>query len=258
MTKKMVVCGAIATIGAISLHYYISSLRKKRITKEDVLSIANSEEEEMPKISRYKDLTAEITKETVIYPGDPVFSCEDVAVLGESSEFHLRKFTMGNHTGTHIDFPAHVIKGGKTSSDYSIDDLIGDGLILEVPDGMPSIKKDFILMQGIKEKDIVFFKTSNSCIPKDKPYRSEYVYIEADAARAMLDIGVRIVGIDYISVDSPKLEALPVHEILLSNDTLIVENLNLKGVSPGRCKIFIMPINIPKMDGLPARVVMGR
>lgn len=69
---------------------------------------------------------------------------------------------------------------------------------------------------------------------------------------------MRVVGIDYISVDRYDAEELPVHHILLSNDVLIVENLELKDIDPGRCKLFVMPLNVPEMDGLPARVVMSR
>ena len=74
----------------------------------------------------------------------------------------------------------------------------------------------------------------------------------------MLEKKVKIVGMDYISVDDFSSEELPVHNILLSNDVLIVENVELKGVAPGRGKFFVMPLNIPGMDGLPARVVMSR
>ena len=72
----------------------------------------------------YYDLTAPITSNTVVYPGDPRFSIDDVASLAEGARFQLCHMHLGNHTGTHIDFPAHVIPGGKTSSDLSFRSLI--------------------------------------------------------------------------------------------------------------------------------------
>lgn len=206
----------------------------------------------------YKDLTAPITPKTVVFPGDPIFEVKQVSTIGEQCAFNLCEMRMGNHMGTHIDFPAHVLKQGKLSSDYSIQDIIGDGLILEVPVTAKAISKSFVAGQNILENDFVFFKTSNSTLSKQEGFLDKYVYIEPDAAEALLEKKVRVVGIDYMSVDAYEAKDLPVHHILLSNDVLIVENIELRGIDPGRCKLFIMPLNIPGMDGLPARVVMSR
>lgn len=204
----------------------------------------------------YYDLTAPITSNTVVYPGDPRFSTEDVVSLKSGSQFHLCHMHLGNHTGTHVDFPAHVINGGKTSSDFPIQDLIGSGLIIEVPDKEKSITKEFVKSQeSISQNDFVFFKTANSKISKQAAFTEKYVYFEPDAAEELMLKGVKIVGIDYISVDSYEAENLPVHHIFLSKDILIVEGLELNEVPLGRCKIYIMPNKIPDMDGLPVRVL---
>lgn len=206
----------------------------------------------------YKDLTAAITSNTVIFPGDPIFNSEPITTISSQSCFNLCEIRMGNHTGTHIDFPAHVIKHGKTSHDYSIDNFVGEGVILHVPNNEATINKAFIMEQPILENDFVFFKTKNSTLSKQDAFTDKYVYIEPDAADALLAKKVRVVGIDYISVDAYAATALPVHHILLSNDILIVENLELRDVDPGRCQLYIMPLHIPNMDGLPARVIMSR
>ncbi len=206
----------------------------------------------------YYDLTAVISENTVVYPGDPTFKSENVCSLEEGSEFHLCQLHFGNHTGTHIDFPAHVIKGGKTSSDYPIESLIGSGLIIEVPESEKSITKAFVNHQPIMANDFVFFKTSNSNLPKQGKFSDKYVYIEPEAAEALLKHGVKVVGIDYISVDQYGANDLPVHQSLLSNDILIVEGLALNNAPIGRCKIYILPLNIQNLDGLPARVLAKR
>ncbi|MBA2650847.1 MAG: cyclase family protein [Tatlockia sp.] len=202
------------------------------------------------------DLTAPITANTVGYPGDPRFSTENVVSLESGSQFHLCHMHLGNHTGTHIDFPAHVVQGGKTSSDFPIQSLIGSGLIIEVPDTEMSITKHFIKsLESICQNDFVFFKTANSKISKQAEFTEKYVFINPDAAEELIKKGVKVVGIDYINVDSYDAENLPVHHSLLSNNILIVEGLELKGAPLGRCEIYIMPINIPEMDGLPVRVI---
>ena len=210
---------------------------------------------ETPQKKKYYDLTAKISDKTVVYPGDPTFKSEDVCSLEKGSQFHLCQMHLGNHTGTHIDFPAHVIKGGKTSSHFAIENLIGSGLIIEVPDTAKSITKSFITDQPIMSNDFVFFKTSNSKLSKQSQFSDKYVYIEPEAAEELLKKGVKIVGIDYISVDQYDAEDLPVHKSLLSKDVLIVEGLELNNAPVGRCKIYIMPMNVHDMDGLPARVV---
>jgi arylformamidase len=204
----------------------------------------------------YYDLTAPITSHTVVYPGDPRFCTEDISSLQRGAPFHLCHMHYGNHTGTHIDFPAHVIPGGKTSSDFPIQDLIGSGLIIEVPETEQTITKEFVNAQhSIAQNDFIFFKTANSKISKQAEFTEKYVYIEPDAAEELIKKGIKIIGIDYISVDSFDAETLPVHHSFLSQDILIVEGLELHGVPMGRCKIYIMPNNIPSMDGLPARVI---
>ncbi len=204
----------------------------------------------------YYDLTAAVTSRTVVFPGDPTFVSNDISSLEDGAKFHLCHMHMGNHTGTHIDFPAHVIKDGKTSSDFNLDHLIGSGLIIEVPDNHTSITKDFVASQhSIQRNDFVFFKTANSKLSKHGEFSNKYVYIEPDAAEQLLKQGVRLVGIDYISVDSYDAEDLPVHHTLLSNDVLIVEGLELNNTPIGRCKIFVIPNNIPHMDGLPVRAM---
>ncbi len=204
---------------------------------------------------KYYDLSASFSENMVRYPGDPKCIIEEINSLEKGAVFALSEIKLGNHAGTHIDFPSHIILGGKNSSDFFISELIGDGIIIEVPINQLSITKDFILRQEIMPNDIVFFKTSNTHISKYKKIISNYVYIEQEAAWELVNRKARIVGIDYLNVDKDGEASLPVHQILLSNDALIVEGLELYGVPAGRCIIYIMPMKINNMDGLPARVV---
>src|SRR5258708_25423030 len=102
------------------------------------------------------DLSAEISPSLVVYPGDPRYSVEKVCSLEEGQKFNLCHLHLGNHTGTHIDFPAHTIKGGKTSSDFPVDYLKGPGVIIKVPSEEKSVTKEFVCKQKtIRESDIV-------------------------------------------------------------------------------------------------------
>lgn len=200
------------------------------------------------------DLTAEISDKTVVYPGDPCFKKESISSLETGQKFGLCHMHLGNHTGTHVDFPAHTVQGGKTSSDFPIQYLTGPGIIIKVPSEEKSITKTFVEKQSIFKNDIVFFKTANSEKPRQEAFTDKYVYIEPDAAEELLQKGIKIVGVDYISVDRYDDEELTVHNTLLSKEVLIVEGLELRDIPAGRYDIFIAPLKLAAMDGAPARV----
>lgn len=201
------------------------------------------------------DLTAEISSKLVVFPGDPQYSSEPLSSLEAGQTFNLCHMHLGNHTGTHVDFPAHTIKEGKTSSDFSIEYLTGQGVIIKVPSGEKSITKEFVSRQSIMRSDIVFFKTANSERSKHEVFTDQYVYMEPEATVELFKKGVKVVGIDYISVDRYDDEHLTVHNTLLSREILIVEGLELSEIPEGRYELFIMPLKIQNMDGLPARVI---
>ena len=107
---------------------------------------------------RSYDLSTKISPDLVVFPGDPKYSTEVVSSLEKGETFNLCHMHLGNHAGTHIDFPAHTIKNHKTSSDFPIEFLIGPGIIIQVPPTEKSVTKEFVAKQPIMGSDIVFFK----------------------------------------------------------------------------------------------------
>ena len=201
------------------------------------------------------DLTEEISSELTVFPGDPIFEKQLIHKIEKNQHFCLSKISLSNHLGTHIDFPSHVILNGKTSSDYAEADLQGNGLVIEVPKKYKSIDSDFLSQHEIVENDIVFFKTGNSTLSKTGNFDKNYVYVEPEAAELLVKLKVKMVGIDYLSVDQYESENLPAHKILLAHDILIIENLNLKKISESRYQFLIVPsFRIAHMDGVPVRV----
>lgn len=198
------------------------------------------------------DLTQPLDANTPIFPGDPVFKFDSLYCLECDDKYALKHLHFCNHAGTHIDFPSHVIKGGKTSSDYSVEHFIGDGVVLEhdgVSDG--KISSEFINKNAaLIHNKIVFFK---------KPVASnKATYLDEAGARLLVEHKVKIVGVDSLSIDHIDSTELPAHMILLAKNILIVEGLSLVSILAGAGEIIIAPLNIPDMDGLPARVIMRR
>lgn len=201
----------------------------------------------------YFDLTQEISEAMDVFAGDPIFACKQISAINpeEEGSFNLCELRMGNHMGTHIDFPAHVLPGGKTSSDYPLSMLIGQGCIIEVPEMMEEISDDFIKKSPIEQKDIVFFKTKST-------NTANHAWLGMQGAMALVEKGVKIVGIDQMSIDAPNAQTLPVHRCLLNNDVLIVEGLNLIEMDEMRGEIIIAPLKIGNIDGAPVRVLMRK
>ena len=204
----------------------------------------------------FYDLSTPLTENTTIYPGDNAFTRNKVCSLDKGDLVDVCHISLSNHLGTHIDFPSHVVIGGKASQDYSLIDLSGKMYLIEAPYTEATITRDFIIsifsQLDVQPDSIVFFKTRNSSLDKSGDFHNDYVYIEPTAAKELVQWKIRIVGIDYLSVD-PYESDLPVHKMLLGNDVLIVENLNLAPIPQGIYQVFIVPLNIPNMDGLPVR-----
>ncbi len=201
------------------------------------------------------DLTLEISPETTIFPGDPVFQAEPISEIKQGDPFTLLHFHLGNHIGTHIDFPSHVIAEGKTGSDYPLEYLMGAMQIVEIP-GEGDITLSHVESLRIENGPIIFFKTNNSRANlHDKGYTKLFSAIELLAAKELVKKGFCIVGIDYLSVDRVEDEELPIHKCLLSNDVLIVENLDLRKIPVGKHQVTIAPLKVKGADGLPVRVI---
>ncbi len=203
----------------------------------------------------FYDVTKPIHSEMLSYPGDPAFSKESICSLDQGGLCNLLHVHMSNHVGTHIDFPAHFIRGGKTSADFSLLHLMGRCLVIEIGPNTPLIQPEHLENQSIQEGDIIFFKTSNSTLTE---YSEKYTAISPAAARYLREKKVKIVGIDYLSVDAHGDLAFPVHHELLSHDILIVENLELKEVYAGLYYARIYPLNLKEVDGSPSRVSLER
>jgi len=162
------------------------------------------------------------------------------------------------HTGTHIDAPDHFLAGGKSTEDIPLENLVGECLVVELP-GRSRISKTGLeaLMIPAGTRKLVF-KTDNSRLWNNLSHKfyEDYCALTADAAEWIRDSGIHLVGIDYLSVSLYRDPPENVHRILLEADVVLVEGLNLTGVSPGPYRITCLPLRILNVDGAPARVIL--
>jgi arylformamidase len=167
---------------------------------------------------------------------------------------------LGVHTGTHMDAPRHFIAKGKSIDQLPFDTSIGPARVIEIKDQV-SIKPEELKQYNIKRGERILFKTVNSprCWQTDN-FVNDFVYITRDAAQFLVDAGVILIGVDYLSVGSPldperKLRP-DTHQILLGAGLWLIEGLNLSAISAGNYNLICLPLKLMDTEGSPVRAIL--
>jgi arylformamidase len=206
------------------------------------------------------DVTVPISNELPTWPGDPSVQLTVWRSLSSGDSANVSMLNFGAHTGTHVDAPAHFIEGAATIDSLPLDVLIGAAQVIEVPDDMQVINEEFVIANCPPDTTRILFKTRNSTFwsESEPEFHTDFTFLDLNAAQRLVDQGIKLVGIDYLSIekyDSPKHET---HLALLSYGVVIVEGLNLTEVPAGRYELICLPLLLrtAKGDGAPARVVL--
>jgi arylformamidase len=205
-------------------------------------------------MKKIHDITMGIHDGMLVYPGDPGVSVRRVNKIGINSSANISELCMGSHTGTHIDPPFHFNPEGKKADALPLDALIGEAAVVQAPG--ERIDRVFIEGSGVQGAARVLFKTKNSVLGLGPPFREDFSHLTPDAAACLVEMGVKLVGIDYLSVEKFHSADHAVHHLLLDNGVVILEGLDLSGVEPGRYELICLPLKITGGDGAPARAVL--
>jgi arylformamidase len=162
------------------------------------------------------------------------------------------RIDMDVHTGTHIDAPLHMVKGGDTFETISLDRLVGPCKLFDLTHVNDKITKDDIAALDIQENDFVLFKTKNSL---EDAFNFEFIYVAEDAARYLADQKVRGVGIDALGIERSQ-PGHPTHKTLFSARVIVIEGLRLKEVPEGSYFMVAAPLKLVGTDAAPARVLL--
>jgi len=206
------------------------------------------------------DVTVPISNELPAWPGDPSVQLTVWRSLSAGDSANVSMLNFGAHTGTHVDAPAHFIEGAAKIESLPLDVLIGEAQVIEVPDDLRAINEEFVISQCAPGTTRVLFKTRNSAFwsESEPEFHTDFTYLDLNAAQRLVEQGIKLVGIDYLSIekyDSPKHET---HLALLSYGVVILEGLNLTEVPAGNYELICLPLRLrsSKGDGAPARVVL--
>ena len=206
---------------------------------------------------RTYDITLTISPHLPSWPGDPGVELKRVEKIEDGSNANVSRVEMGVHTGTHVDAPFHFLQDGTTVDKLNLSLLTGRAYVLHLPD------VEVITAAVLEEAQIpprtrrVLFKTRNSDLwVKEEPdFQTDFVGLSEDGAEYLVRRGVKLVGVDYLSV-APFKNSRPTHEKLLEAGVVIVEGLDLSEVSQGRYTIYCLPLKLANSDGAPARAIL--
>jgi arylformamidase len=206
------------------------------------------------------DLSVPLSSALPTYPGDPGIQIQDWSKLANGDAANVSALSFGAHTGTHVDAPAHFIAGAKKVESLPLDVLIGEAEVIEVPEEKRVVDAEFVVANCVRGMTRVLFKTRNSTFwTKDfSEFRTDFTYVDLPAAQALVKLGVKLVGIDYLSVEKFGSKDHEVHHALLSSEVIIVEGLNLADVPAGKYELICLPLRLRSNlgDGAPARAVL--
>ncbi len=203
------------------------------------------------------DISLTISPELPTWPGDPSVTLERVNKIEEGANANVSRIEMGVHTGTHVDAPYHFLPEGKTIEKLPLKVLTGRAYVLHLPD-VDTITEAVLLRSEIPPRTRrLLFRTRNSEYWKNQPtkFQTRFVGITADGADYLVRRGVKLVGVDYLSV-APYKQSRPTHEILLGAGVVVVEGLDLSEISQGRYTLFCLPLKLAGSDGAPARAIL--
>ena len=203
------------------------------------------------------DITLTLSPELPCWPGDTAYELERVQEIDKGATANVSSLTMSAHMGTHVDAPDHFLNNGKTVEKLALSVLSGRAYVLYLPE------VDLITAAILEQAEIpprtrrVLFKTRNSeyWSQQLKDFQTDFVALSPDAAQYLVDRGVKLVGIDYLSI-APYRQGLAAHQILLKAGMVILEGLDLSAVSPGRYTLYCLPLKLAGSDGAPARAIL--
>lgn len=204
------------------------------------------------------DVTVPISAGVPIYKGDPGVEISSFKSIAEGSSANVSALSIGVHTATHVDAPNHFIDGAKRVHEIDPEKLVGPCKVIEVSDDIFAIEPEHVGELGGASR--VLFKTRNSefwAAPEDG-FRTDFTYITPATAKLLVDSGVVLVGIDYLSIEKSGSPGHPVHITLLEKEVVILEGVDLRGVEPGDYDLICAPLKYDGAtgDGSPARTML--
>jgi len=205
------------------------------------------------------DVSVRISPQMPVWPGDPPVQIERVASISKGDSANVTQLSLGAHTGTHVDAPYHFIEKGLRVDQLPLNTLIGSAYVLEIHPKERTITATDLGSLGLPSTvQRLLIKTDNSSLWEGGllEFEKDFIHLSRDAARWIVKRGIKLIGVDYLSVDGFDSEDHAVHHTLLEAGVVIIEGLNLSQVAQGVYQLYCLPLKIADSEGAPARVIL--
>ena len=202
------------------------------------------------------DISVPVKNGGVVYPGNPEIHIELQQDRSRGGSSNVSLLAIGSHTGTHVDAPLHMIPGGAGVDGIPLDALMGPALLIAFDDDVTAVTEAYLRTQPIAGHERVLLKTRNSRYIRDRDFHRDYTYLAPDGAEYLVSLGVRLVGIDYLSIEQFHSGHHRTHKTLLSRGVVIIEGLDLSEPPAGEYELYCLPVLLEGIDGAPARAVL--
>lgn len=205
---------------------------------------------------RIHDISLPITAGGLIYPGNPPIEVTAQQALARGDGANVSALAFGSHTATHVDAAKHFFDDGQPVDELPLERLIGRAVVVAFPPDVAAITADHLRAAPLDGYTRVLLKTRNSSYNTEPEFRRDYTYLAPDGAEYLVERGVELVGVDYLSVEQFRSGHHRTHRALLERRVVIVEGLALAGVAAGEYQLICLPLRIAGLDGAPARAVL--
>jgi arylformamidase len=203
------------------------------------------------------DVTVPLDSNVPTYPGNTPFHLEAIKRLATGDSSNVSTVHLSAHAGTHVDAPKHFFDDGPGAEHLALEIMCGRARVIELTT-RKGITMDDLAGFDLTEDVRLLIKTHNSTLWGTSVFHDDFIGLTEPAARFLVEHGVKLLGVDYLSVEEFKKPGAPAHRTLLGAGTIVIEGLNLRDVEPGTYELFCLPLSIVGADGAPARVVLRR
>lgn len=210
-------------------------------------------------MSEWIDISVPLRTGMVHWPGDIPVAIRQTANMQAGDVANLRTLSMSAHTGTHMDAPLHFVADGRTLDTMPFSATIGRARVIEISDEKVITRKELERHEP-QLGERLLFKTRNSDVAwaQCRYFLKNYVALNTDAARYLVECGVRTIGVDYLSIGPYGEEGFDTHRVILGASIWVIEGLNLANVSAGEYELVCLPLKIAGGDGAPARAILRK
>jgi len=203
------------------------------------------------------DVTVPLDSALPTYPNNTPFSLEPIKRIARGDSSNVSTLHLSAHTGTHVDAPRHFFDDGAGTESLALEMLIGRTRVIEIT-SRGGITADDLSGIDLSQDIRLLIKTHNSRLWSSPDFHTDYLGVAESGARHLVSHGIKLVGVDYLSVEVFRAPGAPAHHALLGAGIIVIEGLNLIDVDPGIYDMYCLPLRIVGSDGAPARVVLRR